>query len=736
MARRFHPLAGAALALWFVAIFAPAHAESKHAAAPPLTIDRLYSLPWVIGTSPIAPTWSPDSRRVAFLWNEDGGNFRDVWVLTAQGSQPVRVTAMRRPVLPAAPGKDVAQLEQVERAEIDPGVSAVRFAPDGKHLVFVFTARSTRCCRAASRRIWQHLRAPPATWRSRCARRRRPSSRAAPCGAYPCRQRARPSRVYDAGRPDVAVESFVWSPDGRRLAFIEADETGVPERGIPDYLQAETQLKMVKRAFPGEPSAARRVGIVTPGSVAVRWLDLGPDLLDEIFGLAWSPDGRTLLVDKSDLYIKQRRLLLVDTSTFAVRELLRETEPHNVTAEWWSDWSPDGRGVFFTSDRDTDYHVYFQPLAGGTPTRITRGTFAVFDAWVSAAAKALFVMTNQDRAEERQLYRVPLQGGTLARVTVARGTHKPVLSPDGRQLADLFSDDVTPPDLYLQSSGAVATSHRVTQSPVEGFRDYPWIAARYVTFPNVNDGTLLHARLTLPKDFDPARKYPAILGSVYSNTAHNEWGGRVYHPTWGIDQFLAQQGYVIMNVDITGSSGYGKLFRQRIREDYGGVDVEDLASGVQYLVAQGFVDKDRVGIWGSSYGGLLTTTSLFAKPQLYRAGVAGAPATSLYHAQTGEMRTMMAPQDHAQQYAQSSAFLKSAGLAGHLMIIHGMQDDVVLFKDSVVLQQRLILQGGDVDLVPLPNAPHGWDTQGLAQARFAFHKLFDHFERYLKGPLP
>jgi len=96
-----------------------------------------------------------------------------------------------------------------------------------------------------------------------------------------------------------------------------------------------------------------------------------------------------------------------------------------------------------------------------------------------------------------------------------------------------------------------------------------------------------------------------------------------------------------MNVDISGSSGYGKSFRQRIREDYGGVDVEDLYSGVKYLVGQGFVDEHRVGIWGSSYGGLLTVTSLFKKPGVYKAGVAGAPATSLFHAQTGEMRTMM-----------------------------------------------------------------------------------------------
>jgi dipeptidyl-peptidase-4 len=331
------------------------------------------------------------------------------------------------------------------------------------------------------------------------------------------------------------------------------------------------------------------------------------------------------------------------------------------------------------------------------------------------------------------MYRVPLGGGAAQQLTFSRGTHTPVASPDGSTLADVFSSDSTPPDLYLVDTTAAgpAAERRITHSPLPEFSQYRWAVAQYVDFPNVHDGTNLHARLTLPPNFDRTKKYPAILGSVYSNSVHNQWGGRIFHPTWGLDQYLAQEGYVIMNIDISGSSGYGKEFRQRIAQDYGGVDVEDLYSGVKYLVGQGYVDEQRVGIWGSSYGGLLTTTSLFAHPGVYKAGVAGAPATSLFHALTGEMRTMMAPQNHKEQYAKSSAFLKSEGLTDHLMIIHGMKDQVVLFKDSVTLEQRLILQGRDVTLTVLPNAPHGWDTEGLAQTRFAYQKLADYFKTYL-----
>lgn len=702
----------------------------------PLTIERLYSLPWLIGTRPESPHWSPDSRHLAFLWNDDGTNFRDVWMTDVSTARPIRVTAMPRPENPANPGTDVPKLEQVARAEADPGVSEVIWAPDGRHLVFALqgvlyrvlpgqpmqrltdvdgaasdiagSPRANAIAYLASGNLWMvdfNARTPV------------------------------PRKILSAGKHDVQIESFVWSGDGKRLAIVEADASQVPTRGIPDYLGETTRLVDVKRAYPGEPSESRRVGVIAASGGEVRWMSLGNDPLDPIFGVQWSPDDTHLLVDKSDLYIKDRRLLILDPDTGGSRLLVREADPKNVTAEWWSAFAPDGHGVYFTSDRDNDYHVYYQPLAGGDPRPITAGNFAVFSASISSAAHSLFVVTNAGNAESRRVDRVPLEGGPAEPMTPAEGAHHPVVSPDGKFLADIYSNDVTPPDLHLQSTAGTRTTkiapRQVTHSPLAEFGDYRWIAAKYVVFPNVNDGTLLHARLTLPPDFDPAKNYPAILGSVYSNTAHNEWGGRVYHPTWGLDQFLAQQGYVVMNVDIGGSSGYGKAFRQRIREDYGGIDVDDLYSGTRYLVGQGYVDPARIGIWGSSYGGLLTAMSMFRYPQTYRAGVAGAPATSLLHALTGEMQTMLAPQGHEAQYAKSSAFLRSGGLMGHLLLIHGMRDTVVLFKDSVTLVERLVLQGKDVDLVALPNAPHGWDTEGLAQTRFAYRRLVNHFERYL-----
>ena len=171
------------------------------------------------------------------------------------------------------------------------------------------------------------------------------------------------------------------------------------------------------------------------------------------------------------------------------------------------------------------------------------------------------------------------------------------------------------------------------------FRGDLWLVApEYVTFPSHIDGTTLNGRLTLPPLLEPQRTYPAILGSVYTDSVRNQWGGRTAHPTWGLDQYLAQEGYILLNVDVRGS--WGRDHRRGIRLDYGGMDIEDLESAVRFLRTVGYVDMDRVGLWGSSYGGLMTTMSLFRKPGLYAAGVAGAPAASVWHALSGQMATV------------------------------------------------------------------------------------------------
>ena len=738
--RRCAPIAVLGLIAVAVEVFGCGPRREPTQAVARFTLENLYAVPRVIGTAPKEFAWSADARRLTFLWNDEGTNFYDVWTIAVDDPKPSRVTRMPRREAPPAGATEPATVDAAVAAERDAGVQAVVWHPDGRRVLLTFHG-DLYLAEAGQ---------PPQKLGDMFARVS--GARFSPDGRALAFVREGNLWVADVSgdtiadaraltalaTPDDVVENYKWAPDSRQLAFIERDARGVMKRLIPDYLTPETTTRAVVRALPGEPSESCWLRVVAVGDRRVRPMNVGPNPLDEIFAYQWAPDGHALAVDKSDVFVKDRRIIVVEPLTGAVREWYREQNPENVTAQWTVRWAPDGRRLYFLSDRDEDYHIYQLAAPGAPPTRITHGQWAVSEFEVSPIAASVFFVANEGRPEERHLYRVSLNGGPVTRLSRRFGTHAPVVSPDGRFAADMFSSDETPYDLFLTRlapSGAADDERQITSSPLPSFSRYRWAKAQYVTFRSRTDGVTLHGRLTLPPDLDKSRKYPAILGSVYNNTVRNQWGGRTAHPTWGLDQYLVQDGYVLLNVDVHQSWGRGRTFRDGIRLDYGGIDVEDLHSGVEYLKTLGYVDPERIGIWGSSYGGLLTIMSLLQKPGVYKAGVAGAPATNMWHATTGEMRVMGTPQDHPEEYAQSSPFTHAAGLQDHLMIIQGMRDTTVLFKDSVSLVQRLILLGKDVDLVALPDAPHGWDTEALTQTRFAFHKLVSHFERYLgKGP--
>jgi dipeptidyl-peptidase-4 len=187
-------------------------------------------------------------------------------------------------------------------------------------------------------------------------------------------------------------------------------------------------------------------------------------------------------------------------------------------------------------------------------------------------------------------------------------------------------------------------------------------------------------------------------------------------------------------VNVRGSWGQGRAHNQGLRHGYGIVDIEDLHSGVEYLVGEGFVDPARVGIWGSSYGGLMAMMSLFKKPGVYAAGIAGAPATNVAHAYPAQMWVMgeAGGADQPGRYEAQSALYHSAGLADPLMIIHGTRDPVVLYADTIAVVQDLIEREQPFELVTLPGVGHGWDAEGPAVRRFAFDKMIGFFDRYLR----
>jgi len=720
-----------------------------------LPLERITALPSLIGTAPASPVWSPDGSRLAFLWNDRGMPFRDVWVVGATGEGLKRTTDLGAPVEKPAAQASFENLARLAAERHDPGVTAVIWSQNGKTLVFAFHgdlyrvggdgAGLTELTRTAEAeyapgfspdgRYLSYLREGDLwLWNQASGENVRVTRVGVP-----------PVGLISGGEFsdfDIEYASYVWSPDGSTIALLFEDRSKVRQVLIPDYLAEETRVVPQRRDYPGDNDHIRRLALYPVAEGRPRPIDL-PDPTDRRFGsIAWSPDGDSLLVDQTSEDADDRWIYVVRRADGSARELWHSYKPKggsttSASELWTSAWQSDGKGIVFISDVEGWLRLYALPLSGGPPRLLAEGDWDVTGAAFEGASltmslktKEIFFVGSKKSPYERPVYRMPENGGPLVVVTSLDGTHLPFVAPDGARVAVLRSSDVSPTELYLVESREGASERRVTRSPAEEFGAYRWLEPRYVTFPSHVDGVTLHGRLIEPAKLDRTKKHPAILGPVYSNTVRNQWRGT--HHT--LQQYLAQEGYLVLQVDIRGSVGHGRAFREKAVLGIGEIDIDDLESGARYLKSLPYVDPARVGIWGWSYGGLLTAMSLFKKPGVYRAGVAGAPATNVWHATTGEVDLFHTPSSHPEAFRKSSAVMFADGLRDPLMIIHGMQDGIVLFKDSVTLAEKLILLGKDFDFVPLPSSVHNAMSRDYIAA-LVLRKITQHFERHLgKGP--
>ena len=695
---------------------------------PKLTIDRLVSsAPSLAGTSPVAPAWSPDSRWVGFLWNNEARPGRDLWVVARAGGQPVRLSRNGAGDFLWAPdGKALFYStsdgiwrigptggEAVKVAPTDGNQSDLTLSPDGQTLAFLNRGDLWSVPAGGGRPV-QMTRiavAPPSTVR---------------LGTY--------------FKPDVEIGRYVWggdmppyawSPNGKTIAVQIVDRRHVRQAPLPYYLSEETSQNLLRRGSPGDVNESRTISFLDVATGTLRPVDLPDPTSVQNIGLQWSSRGK-LLIDRESDTAEDRWILIADPADASTTEAWhdrRETRIYNaVTATW----DADGTRILMVGDLEDRYRLYSLTPGSETPTALTpagydvTGSRGAVTPLVDSAGRSIYFVAIEAGPAERHVYRIGRSGGAPQRITTRPGVHLPVLSPDGLMLAVIHSDDRSPPELYLTDARRPTPERRVTQSPPAEFGTYPWATPRYVSFKHKTDPFTIHARIIEPPNLDRSRKYPVIFGPVYSNTVRNQWSG-----LYGmVQQLLVQQGYIVVQVDVRGSTGYGRDFRERFLMDWGGGDLDDLESAADYLKTLPYADTDRMGIWGSSYGGTLTVFMLFKKPGLFKAGVAGAPATNPFFFGSDDVALARRPQTNPEAFTRGNALHYAKSLRDHLLIIHGMQDDVVPFKTSVVLADELMKLGKDFDFAFAPAATHGW-TQREYYAKYLLKKLVGHFNRYL-----
>ena len=728
-------------ALWVVAAVAtvlPLHAGAQGAA--PLTVERIVSGPSILGTAPVRPTWSPDSRQLAFLWNDAAWPARDVWLVDRDGSSPRRLTRFVEGAPPSGPGvsdlawsPDSRTIYVVHRGDVwrvaaqggtpealtRTGGSKTQLSasPDGKYVSFVQDGD-----------LWLvHLDVGRV---SRATRVGVPTIGSVPLGTYYRADVEIGTAIWGGGVP-VAI----WSPDSRFVAVHYVDRRAVRETPYPYYLGDEVVVNHLRRGYPGDTNEIRTVGFYEVATGQLRLLDLPDQTSIQTNDFAWSPEGR-LLIDRQSDDALDRWLVVADPVSHSFTTAWHDRRESRVYTAIASAWHGDGERLLFVSDLEDRYRLYTVAPGETTPRALTPATWDVtgergaVTPIASRATKSVFVVGNEASPYERHVYRVPEDGGPAVRVTTSPGVHVPFLSPDGSTLALLHSHDVMPTELFLVDAKG-GPERRITTSPPAEFGRVPWVKARYATFKSRIDGHTLHARILEPANLDRSKKYPVIFGPVYSNTVRNRFAG--LYAT--LQQLLViERGYIVVQVDVRGSTGYGRDFREGFLMDWGGKDLDDLESAVDHLRTLPYVDPARVGIWGSSYGGTLTVFSLLRKPGLFRAGVAGAPAVDPRYFGSDDVAISRRPQTHPETFVRGNVVPEAKNLRDALLIIHGMMDDVVPFKTSIDLAEQLIKEGKDFDFAFAPAATHGW-SQRPDYAIYLLGKLVTFFDRHL-GPGP
>ena len=495
-----------------------------------------------------------------------------------------------------------------------------------------------------------------------------------------------------------------WSPDSRFIAYLQFDVSHEPVYPHASLLNSRAILEPERYPNAGDPNADVRLGIVPAAGGETQWMDLGDPRNTLLARVAWAPDSRAVVAMKLNRIQNKLDLLMADAASGTSHVLLHEEDPQWINIKAAPQFLPGGNQFLWTSERSGFRHIYLYDLAGKLEKQLTSGDWQVEDvAGVDAAHRRILFTSTEDNPTERQVYAIGLDGSGKARLSRTAGTHAISLSPNGEYYMDDFSSLSAPPSRTLfRTDGTQVRDFRAADKTAADFN----ILLPEIVQMKTADGTLLYGRIIKPAGFTASKKYPAVVvvyGGPGAQSVRNSWTGL----TW--EQSLAHKGFVVWQLDNRGSLGRGHKFESVIYHNLGEQETKDQQEGIRYLIAQGYVDPQRIGMYGWSYGGYMTLFTVTHAPGLIKAAVAGAPVTNWrnYDSIYTE-RYMGLPEDDADGYRKSAPQSSAGAMEGtNLLIVHNIEDDNVHFQNSIQMAEALERAGKKFFMVVYPLKTHG-----------------------------
>ena len=531
-----------------------------------------------------------------------------------------------------------------------------------------------------------------------------------------------------------------WSPNGEQLAFYRMDQSMVADYPQVDIYGRIAQHQPDKYPMAGETSHRVTVGIydLTKDKVTYLQTPEGSVCGDSVTtstpvyftNIAWSPDAKTIYMFELNRDQNDCRLVSYDATTGERKtELYRETsdkyvEPlHPILFLPWDD------NLFaMQSQRDGYNHLYIYNKEGQLQRQLTSGTFVVQEVLgFNKKQKSIIIAANKYHPLHRQLYSVNVTNGKMTALTTADGVHQAELSASGRYLSDTYTAPTTPRNIdVIDVKTRKATRLLAAEDPWRGYEQPIFECGSIKAADEVTD---LYYRMVKPYDFNPDKKYPTVVYVYGGPHAHNVDASWHWHSrSW--ETYMAQKGYIIFILDNRGSENRGKDFEQVTFRQLGQIEMQDQMKGVEYLKRLPYVDTNRLGIHGWSFGGFMTISLMLNYPDVFKVGVAGGPVIDWkwYEVMYGE-RYMDTPQQNPEGYAKTSLLDKAGQLKGRLQIITGYNDKTVVPQHCLSFLDACAKAGTQPDFFAYPGEDH--NMRGHASVHL-HERITRYFDDYLK----